>query len=589
MKSFRSSFLLPLLIVTSTIYGGIDYTVQYLGTDDSAVKTALKSSTQLSTLKKHPPDTLSALRYRAESDIPTILQVLRAYGYYEAQVDVKVEEGFETAYVLVNIQPGSLYTLSSFHIDYQTNTGDEPPHGAAIFDLGLSLKERMSAKEEIEAEEKLLSYLSEQGFPLASIADRKIIVNGQTKTVDVQIKVKTGPRCSFGPLTVDGNTGVHRRYFENKLKWKEGKTYDSSKIALTEKELSDSSLFSSILITHGQTAEDDGALAMRIEVVESKHRSVNVGVSYQTYYGPGLTFGWENRNMSGLGQRLSIQGDVTHRSHSGNAIYLFPDWKRKGQDFAVQAQAMHLNILPYNERTYNIAPRVERRIGKKIRMSFGGKIERLLVTASVQNGRYYLLEAPLYFAWSGSDSLLNPTRGVMYEFTTTPTINTQKASDIYCSSVFAVAGYIPMTKSASFVLAQKITVGSIFSKNLYGVPVAKRFFGGSEEDLRGYAYQSVSPIAPHHKPIGGRSEVFYTLETRFRISKTIGLVPFLDMGNVYSPILPSFSGKWLKSVGLGLRYFSFMGPLRLDVGFPLEKREGIDKFYRILVSIGQTF
>jgi translocation and assembly module TamA len=139
------------------------------------------------------------------------------------------------------------------------------------------------------------------------------------------------------------------------------------------------------------------------------------------------------------------------------------------------------------------------------------------------------------------------------------------------------------------VLAQKITVGSIFSKNLSYVPVSKRFFGGSEEDLRGYAYQSVSPIAPHHKPIGGRSEVFYTLEPRLRVSKTIGLVPFFDMGNVYSAMLPSFSGKWLKSVGLGLRYFSFMGPFRLDVGFPLEKRKEIDKFYRILVSIGQTF
>lgn len=222
-------------------------------------------------------------------------------------------------------------------------------------------------------------------------------------------------------------------------------------------------------------------------------------------------------------------------------------------------------------------------------MSFGGKLERLLVNASAQNGTYWLVEAPIYFAWNGSNSLLNPTQGLFFEYTGNPSLSMQGEKQIYFTNLFAVSYYLPVTENHAFSIAQKFTIGSILSKNERIIPLSKRFFGGSEEDLRGYAYQSVSPMTAHHKPIGGRSEIFYTIETRFRVSKSIGLVPFLDMGNVYKNILPSFSGKWLKSVGLGFRYFSFMGPFRLDVGFPLNKREYHDNTYRVLVSIGQSF
>ena len=114
------------------------------------------------------------------------------------------------------------------------------------------------------------------------------------------------------------------------------------------------------------------------------------------------------------------------------------------------------------------------------------------------------------------------------------------------------------------------------------------FWGDSENELRGYRYRTVSPL-DDDKPIGGRSAIYFTMETRLRVSKTIGLVPFLDIGNVYETQYPTAHGKWLKSAGLGLRYFSFMGPFRIDLAFPLDRRKEIDPVYKILVSIGQTF
>ena len=119
--------------------------------------------------------------------------------------------------------------------------------------------------------------------------------------------------------------------------------------------------------------------------------------------------------------------------------------------------------------------------------------------------------------------------------------------------------------------------------------MTKLFLGGSENELRGYRYKTVSPLNAHRKPFGGRSAIYATAEIRWKATKTIGIIPFADFGTVTLSQVPDFTAKWFKSVGGGLRYFTFFGPLRFDVGFPLNKRKGIDPNFQIYASVGQTF
>ncbi len=210
-------------------------------------------------------------------------------------------------------------------------------------------------------------------------------------------------------------------------------------------------------------------------------------------------------------------------------------------------------------------------------------------SASPQNGNYWLLEVPLYVRYSTANDLLNPTKGFTIEWTATPSADLSMIKRPYLINQFSESTYLALDKNGAVVIAQQLTLGSIWSPSLHATPLSKRYFGGSDEDLRGYRYRTVSPLNHDDKPIGGRSAIYFTLETRFRITKSIGLVPFLDIGHVEKDVYPHLHGKWLKSTGLGLRYFSFMGPFRCDIAFPLDRRKKIDPVYRILVSIGQTF
>ncbi|MBS0604335.1 MAG: BamA/TamA family outer membrane protein [Verrucomicrobia bacterium] len=584
------STLLFSLIPFAAIAGGISYNVEFEGLDDSKALKEIKLASHLTSLKKRPPASINALRYRADSDIPSLLKVLQAHGYYEGKVNIQIHEIYNDVNVIVMIDPGPRYRLESFdiHLYCQSPETTNDCCHVSLGDAGVQLNKPAQTEAILDAELKVLQRLSECGYPLAKIENRDVVVDGKTKGVRVKLDVKTGQKAEFGPTAVVGAKRVKPRYIEQKLQWDEGEEYDSRLVDKTQNLLIDSGLFSSVLISHEENLSSNGEIPLKIEVSETKHKSVNVGVSYQTVFGPGVTFGWANRNVGGMGRTLSFQGDITRISQTGVATYLHPDFNRIGQDMIAQAQAAHEDIFAYSMRSYSIMDRFERQINRRLRGGLGLKGDRLYVTESVQNGNYWLLEMPLYIRWSSANSLLNPTRGGTLEYTVTPALNVADSSDFYLTQQFTGSIYNALDEKEKIVLAQKLTLGFIFSNGLPAVPLCNRFLGGTEADLRGYRYKSVSPLV-HGKPIGGRSAIYYTFETRFRLTNTIGLVPFFDMGSVYTTEYPTLHGKWFKSAGLGFRFFTFMGPFRVDLAFPLDRRKDIDTAYKVFVSIGQMF
>jgi translocation and assembly module TamA len=560
----------------------LSYDVDFEGIEDAHILKSMKSVSQLVTLKKKPPDSLNALRYRAETDTADFLKVLHAHGYYEAVVSYHFEEFCDRTKVKVHVEPGPAYSLTEYSIFSESCVIKHQ-------DLGITLDKQVDAQKILLAELKILQKLSECGYPFASIKDRKMIVDGENKTLRIQIFVDSGTLYYFGTTKIEGEKNVREEFISQKVTWDDGEVYDARRIEETQRDLLSTGLFSSVLITHVKESESSSDLTMRLDVKESKHRSIFMGVSYQTVFGPGASFGWENRNVSGLGRKFSIKGEVTRISHYGLATYHIPDFRRVNQDLVWQAQALQEDITAYNMHTYNFMGRVERKFTTRFRASMGGKAEELLVRESVDNGNFFLLEVPFYFRWSSANDLLNPTQGSTFQYIVYPAINFNRRARPYLFQEIIQSFYLPLTRTGSIVLAQKITVGSILSSSLNDVPVPKRFLGGSEEELRGYKYRTVSPLNFRNKPIGGRSAIYYTLEARLRVSSSIGLVPFFDIGNVYLQSWPNFGGTWRKSLGLGLRFFSYFGPLRFDIGFPLDRRKDLDSKYRLFVSIGQMF
>jgi translocation and assembly module TamA len=151
----------------------------------------------------------------------------------------------------------------------------------------------------------------------------------------------------------------------------------------------------------------------------------------------------------------------------------------------------------------------------------------------------------------------------------------------------SVASYYSLDEDKKYILAGRLAAGSILGTTLFNVPPQRRFYVGGGGTLRGYDFQSVSPRNGHNDIIGGLSFVSASAEFRFKITDTIGLVPFVDAGSAYRGSTPTFGGLRY-GAGLGVRYYTAIGPLRADVAVPINRRSG-DSRYGIYISLGQSF
>lgn len=582
---FRS--LLFLFILQSSLYG-LAYEVEWCGNVPEETISLLQIHSTLISQQNSPPATTTTLKYRAEADLDNLLRVLHSQGYYNAKIDFQYDFKSIPNKILVHIQTGPDYPFSSFRIigaesncfQYDTIT---------LEDLDIVLGEPALPKKILEAEDKLLDIMEMNGYPLASITQREVIANQATHSIDVTLQVDSGPPIFFGPTTILGLTNVNEAFFAKKIAWVQGGIYDPRLVEETQNALEASGLFRSILIRHQESATENNQLPIEIEVEEARHRSVGVGLAYNTQRGVGVMAEWEHRNIRSMGEKLSCDLDLWRDLHEVSILYTQPDYKMSKQDLLWSLDFKHETTRGFREYSFSLSRMIEHQINDCTRISYGGMYKRLLDTHSDGSGVFNLLKTPFNIRWSNAKNLLDPYSGCTLNFHAEPSLNFPKRPFAYCINSLTASLYNSLTSDKRYILASKLLVGSIWGSSRRTIPASERFYEGTENTLRGYRFMTVSPLNDDHKPIGGRSMMILSEELRVRATDTLGWVLFYEVGNVYENPVPYFSRKVLQTVGYGLRYHTPVGPLRVDFAVPLNRRKHLDPRCQIYLSIGQAF
>lgn len=582
-------WLLFFSLSTASIFS---YEVEFKGVDDAELLELLQSISQLKKLKGSPPATMLGLKRRGEGDIENILQGLHSQGYYGARAELEFNE--DRSQVIVDVTLGPIYPFEAFTINYLQN-GEEScesnlPSPILLEDLKVKIGAPALPEVILTAEDTLLDKLNLQGFAFASIKKREVFADQKTHAVTVIIVVDTGPLTYFGNLTITGLERVKESFFYRKLRWDRGDLYNPVAIEKTQEALELSGLFRSVNISHGEAVDDDDDVPMEISVVEAKQRSVGFGLNYTTSLGPGFTAEWEDRNIFGKGQKLGFRSNIWAKLQEGALSYVIPDFWRQDQNLIWLVEYQRERTKSFTENSLSFSGSIEKKVNETLRFSYGAMYKRLRSQRSDFNGIFDLLKTPLQLRWSNTDSILDPTQGATILIRSIPSLQMFKPQFAYCINTFTGSIYQPLTEDKRHVFAAKVMLGSIFGANKHEIPPPERLYAGSESTLRGYRFLTVSPLNPHDhdKPIGGRSMLIYTMELRSRIGKNFGLVLFYDVGNVYTEAIPNLREGMLQSTGIGFRYYTPIGPLRLDVAFPLNKRH-LDNSLEIYFSIGQSF
>lgn len=588
---FFSFLFLPLANLTAEI----SYTVDFIGIPETCVRDTLESVSTLVTLKDKPPATPLALKARVDNDVTTLIKPLHSLGYYDAAIEPHLTQDCEGTHIELHFYLGPQYRFSKVCVIQAPERPLCPADMAAFQTLHFTADELAEgapalAQSVVDGRESLLYDTGLLGFPLPKIIAERVVVDRRCKTVSVTYVLDVGPRAVMGCVSIDGLKCVKRSVINHVICWREGDPYSPCPLEETEEALLGLNLFDYVKVhIDDQMAEDGCSIPIYIEVMESKHHSVGLGLSYTTQLGGGVSGEWVHRNVNGRGERLELQGVLWQLQQEAIVAYTIPNVWQSYQDLILKAEYEHENPLSFNEHSAEVSAILRTRLNCKETISYGLAFKRLHSTRSRDNGRYSLLKVPFTYTWRNTDYLEDPSEGLTFSFKATPNQDLQPDYVFFFNAQATTTFYIPLDSKKRQVFAGKFLVGSITGTNTPNVPAPERFYGGTEQTLRGYRYLTVSPLDAANQPLGGNSISVASFELRHKITQTYGVVLFYEIGNVYTPSYPEFYRKQLQSAGVGLRYYTPVGPLRLDIAFPLNRRPGIDHFAEFYFSIGQTF
>jgi translocation and assembly module TamA len=592
MPGFRAVFLWFLVAGLSlgVARAEVPYAVDITGLEDSQVKGDVEATSQLVKLNDRPPASVAALRRRADDDMPRLKQVVEAAGYRAAAIDYAVDEAASPVKITVKVTPGPLYHLET--VTLQTPDGGKPP-GIDTSDpkaFGLELGGPASSAPVLAAEPKIVDLLAQHGRPFGKVSHRRVVVDHGTRTMSVTYTVDAGPTADFGKVSVEGLKTIGPRYVMNRIAWQQGASFDSREVEKTRKALVDSGLFNTVRIVNGKEETDGGEVPMTVYLTERQPHSIGAGISYNTSEGFGANTFWEHRNLFGNAEKLRLSADLAQSRLGLVANYRQPDFLRKDTDLLGTAELAEDTPVAYTSRRQRLFSGLESRLWPLVIGGAGLQLEHANVTEQARqiSQAYTLAAVPLTLRRDSTDDLLNPTSGTRASATVTPYTSVTGRSLTFASSRFSGSAYRKLGAGDRFVLAGFGALGSIVGESRDDLPADKRLYAGGGGSLRGYGYQLAGPINSDHKPFGGRSLLEFGTELRIKITETIGIVPFLEAGNVYDQSYPKLGSRLLYDTGIGARYYTPVGPVRFDVATPLSRRPG-DALFQIYVSLGQAF
>jgi len=601
---------------------GIPYNVEITGKNlkKSPVHKLLGEVSLAVQKKNDPPKSLALLKRRCEGDLPEMQKVLRSFGYFRGTIKLEIippkateakdggrrtEDGGPSsvirqpssvvrypAAVRFEVDPGPRFTFSktNIHLSPDTPPGVLPPPSPAA--LKLVQDAPYSASLVVKAGETILTRYKENGYPFPKISHRDVTADFKTNHVEVSFQVSPGPYARFGPTRVTGLERLKDQYVYELIPWKEGEPYDIRQIKAARQTLFDTNLFGIVAFKNPEKVDVQGQLPMTVELTERASRTVRLGLEYTTDYGPGFNGSWTHRNLFGMAEKLTASAILNSEIRTAALRFDKPMFLNRDNTFISRISFNDETTDGYDATSGIATAILQQQFTKTFRVGggLGFHLSRVKDNATDERNTYQLVYVPLTADLDTRKNILNPIQGYHLSLAMAPYQDISRSDIRFFRYVLGGSTYYNFNRGDWIVVAVQAAFGQIFGIDHDKMPADLRFYPGGGGSIRGYGYQMAGPLKGN-TPLGGLSMLTGSLELRFKVTEAIGIVPFVDAGTAYLDTVPDFSEQdMLYGAGLGLRYYTAIGPVRLDVAVPLKKRPGgVDSDYQIYVSIGQSF
>ncbi|MGE3245967.1 MAG: autotransporter assembly complex family protein [Beijerinckiaceae bacterium] len=593
--------------------------------DDGLVQ-ALKDTSLLYKLRKESPADGEELLRRAEADLPRLIDTMWGYGHYAAKVRIDID-GVPVVYgtqpperaaraaerfrgrghvpVQIVLTPGPVYRFGNVEIVDAASKRPLPP--AVLPDDIKAGVEGGPARTEalVTLAAKISREYQLQGHPYVAIQDPAPVVDHRSRTIGIVLAVKPGPRAPIGQIRVRGTKDVDPRVVRSFIYVEPGVMYSPERLAEIRKSVAQIEAIGGARVRVAETLDPDGSVPLDVEVSERLPRALGATVGYSTVDGPSLKAYWTHRNLFGGAERLRFDADLFYlttnsasvtgkksglRDNIGgrlSASFIKPALGGSRFDFLADAFVLNERTKAYEARLANVQAALRYRFADRawIQAGLEGEVGQTRDILGTMN--YQLVGLPITAQWDTTDHPLDPTKGFRIKANVTPYIGSGNVAPVLVASDLIASAYWSLDSKSRYILAGRLRVASISGGSIGQIPGNRRLFAGGGGSVRGFAYKGLGPKGPLGNLVGGRSLFEASLEARIKVTETIGIVPFIDIGNAFKSEVPDFRDLRV-GAGLGLRYYTAIGPIRVDVAVPVDRRKG-DPPFAFYISLGQAF
>lgn len=529
----------------------------------------------------------SYLNYRFEQDQVMLKKMLEAEGYYQSAIKASWNETTHTATFHVDAGPQYHFGTIQLVIDDASNTNkihiptrdtlkvqsENPALAALVYE------DIQSIEQSVEKE----NCLFEQSVT------HQAVVNHLSKQVNITFRIHAGAEVTFGDVAFTGQESIDESYLKKRVPIQAGDCFRRSKLNDAKIALQKTGLLAQANAVLPETATSGQAVPITFSVLERAHRTVKAGASFSTDIGPGISAGWEHRNLFSEGEKFTADVLLATQERSLKTSLAKPYFLRDDQSLKIGGKIAQEDNDAYETTGASISAGVERDLGDKWTAGLGVQygFERIRDQDGTEN--VALLSFPAFAAKDTRNDPLDPTSGWVLNLNTAPSIDTIDRSTRFLKNSISGSYYQGFEGTARPVLAVRGATGSILGASSDTIPATERFYAGGSGSIRGYGYQLAGPLDADNDPLGGRSFVEFSTELRLRILEDYGMVAFVDGGNVFDSTYANFENNLLWGAGIGFRYYTSFGPVRADIAVPLNKRAGVDDAFQLYFSIGQAF
>lgn len=487
---------------------------------------------------------------------------LRAFGYYRAIIDKHLETADPTCWhTAVSVELGERTKIRNRLIEVDGEAKDDPAMKVLLANLPLPVGAPLNHGDYEAIKEKLQGLASQRGYFDFKFKRRQLRIYPDDAAADIELIADSGDRYHFGEITI-GEQPLDRAFIDKLIRFKRGDPYEARKLTTLDRSLNDAGYFRRVEVRALFDQMRDGEVPVEIAFDTQKRHAWRFGIGYATDTGPRGTVRYDNRYVNDLGHQFKSELRLSPVESGLTSDYTIPGDDPLNETYSFGALLLHEDTDTTNSDSITLFARHQLKVGKWNQTRF---LEWMYEDSTVgdDDTKSHLLMPGISMERIDADDPLRTNRGYRAFFEMRAAHENLLSSTTFIQLRTNLKGIYRFGDAGRFT--GRIDAGATLGDSISDLPASLRFFAGGDNSVRGYEYKSLGPKNDDGDVIGGRHMLTGSIEYEHPVyNDDWWLAGFVDAGNAFDT--DQFDVK--VGYGVGVRWYSPVGRLRVDLAFP---------------------